>query len=125
MRLNQIKLGYLATPYSRYPRGTHGAYIDACKVAAKLDVAGVPYYCPVAETHGVAVHGGLDPLDHEFWLTRDLIRANFCDVLIIAEMDGWQESSGIAVEAAHFKSTRKPILNINPETLEITKTWIP
>jgi hypothetical protein len=125
MKLSEIIMAYLSTPYSKYPRGVHGAYLDACKVAARLERAGVDYYCPIAETHGVAFHGGLDPKDSSYWLRRDLKRARWCDVLLMAEMEGWQNSSGMAEERSHFMAASKPVLNINPETLEIVKEWLP
>lgn len=125
MKLTDIQFAYVATPYSRYIKGIHGAYLDACRLCAKLDRAGVVYYCPVAETHGVAMHGGIDPLDARFWLRRDLLRARFCDAMLIGELHGWDESHGVAEEALHFRGMLKPVINIDPDTLEIRKVWMP
>ena len=125
MKLTDLKYAYLSTPYRKHPKGIFGAYIEACKVAAKLDLAGINFYAPVVDTHGIAVHGGINAKDHSFWLQRDFKRAEYCDAMLIAEMDGWQESFGIAEEAKFFRSKRRPIINIDPHSLAITTVWRP
>ncbi len=115
---------YLATPYSKYPHGLHAAYVGACQLAAKLLQLDYKIYSPIAHTHPIAIHGGLDPLDHNIWLPFDHAIMEHCDALIIAHMDGWQDSYGIAQEIKYFAAHNKDIYDLDPSTLELTlRPW--
>src|SRR3990167_1959103 len=61
------EIGYLATPYTRYPAGIRAAFADAAKLAARLLVTGLKVYSPITHTHPLAIYGHLDPLDHAIW----------------------------------------------------------
>ncbi|WP_291854826.1 DUF1937 family protein [Bradyrhizobium sp.] len=119
--LQRAPLCYLATPYSRYPGGIERAFADAARLAAKMILAGVKVYSPIAHTHPLAVHGGLDPLDHALWLPFDEAMMNAARVLIVAHMEGWQESAGIAYEVAYFERHNKPIFDLNIATMVMAK----
>lgn len=110
--MSKTTLAYLATPYSKYPRGLVQAFIDASELAARLLRSGVHVYCPIAHTHPLAVYGKLDPLDHSIWLPFDETIMSRCDTLIVAHMEGWQESKGIAHEIEYFERMRKPIFDL-------------
>ena len=56
---------YLATPYVKFPGGLAAAFVAACEQYALLIRAGVPAFCPIAHSHGAAVHGGIDPAADE------------------------------------------------------------
>lgn len=114
-------LAYLATPYSKYPEGIDRAFIDAAKLAAKLLRAGVKVYSPIAHTHPLAVHGNLDPLDHSIWMPFDHAMMAAADILVVAHMDGWQASYGIAEEIKFFEAAGKPIFDLDPKTLVMTR----
>lgn len=110
-------LAYLATPYTKYRAGPEQAFIDAAKLAGRLLIAGVNVYSPITHTHPIAVHGNLDPLDHAIWLPFDEAMMIAADVLIVARMDGWSESRGIAHEIQFFEESHKPIFDLDPATL--------
>lgn len=113
-------LCYLATPYTKYKDGDiDAAFRDAAKLAAQLLRAGIKVYSPIAHTHPIAIHGKIDPLDHKIWLPFDEAMMDACDVLIVAEMEGWRESKGIAHEVAVFKLAAKPIFHLDPLTLSM------
>ena len=114
-------LCYLATPYSKYAAGIDRAFIDAAKLAALLLRAGLKVYSPIAHTHPLAIHGKLDPFDHSTWLPFDHAMMKACDVLLVAHMDGWQESHGIAEEIKYFAAAGKPIFDLDPQTLVMAK----
>lgn len=114
-------VAYLATPYSKYPGGIEKAFIDASALASRLLVAGVNVYSPIAHTHPLAVHGGLDPLDHSIWLPFDAAMMAASSVLIVAHMEGWAESKGVAHEIFVFEAAKKPIFDLNPETLTMVR----
>lgn len=111
-------LCYLATPYTKYQGGDMGAaFVDASKLAAKLLHSGVKVYSPIAHCHPIAVNGGPPPGDHEFWLPFDEAMMTAAHVLIVAHMDGWDRSKGIAHEIAFFERAGKPIYDLDPGTM--------
>lgn len=114
-------IAYLATPYSRYPNGgPSAAFKDACKIAAHLVCAGIKVYSPIAHTHPIAVHGALDLLNHAIWLPFDEAMMEVSSVLIVAQMDGWEDSVGIAHEVKFFEERNRPIYDLDPRSLEMT-----
>jgi hypothetical protein len=44
-----------------------------------------------------------------------------CDVLIVVHMESWDTSKGIAMEVEHFERSGKPIFDMDPETLVMTR----
>lgn len=105
---------YLATPYSKYPAGIEWAFIDACKETALLLRAGVPIFSPIAHTHPIAVHGNINPLDHEVWLPADRPMMDAACGLIVCKMETWEKSYGIGVEIETFKAAGKPVIYMTP-----------
>ena len=114
-------LCYLGTPYSRYPGGIYTAHFQACKIAARLLRAGINVYCPIAETHSIAMVGHIDPLDHSIWMPRDRLFMERCDALIVAHMEGWQESIGVTEEIKYFADAGLPIYDLDPNEFVLTK----
>jgi hypothetical protein len=120
-RPETVGLAYLATVYTRHEAGINVAFVEACTLAAKLIKCGVKCYSPIVNTHCVAMHGGLDPLDYSIWLRFDQAMMNAADVLIVAHMEGWQESFGIGEEIKFFEAAAKPIFDLDPSTLLMTR----
>jgi hypothetical protein len=100
---------YLASPYSKYPDGIEAAFKEVSKGAAWLISKGVKLYCPIAHTHPIAIHGGMNPLDHEIWLPADTPFMNTAMGLLVYQMPTWQDSYGISVEIEMFKQQEKPV----------------
>lgn len=103
------RLVYLATPYSKHPAGLECAHKQACKAVAALLRRKVAAYSPIAHGHPVALHGGLDPLDHAIWLPFDQHMMDVCGELWIVQMPGWDDSYGIEQERKYFAGQGKPI----------------
>ena len=116
-----MTLAYLATPYSRFPRGQNRAYIEACELAGRLILAGINVFSPIAHSHGIALAAHIDPLDQRFWNDFDAVFLEKCDTLIVAHMDGWDQSSGIAHEIAEFQKAGKSVFDLDPATLQMVK----
>lgn len=114
-------LAYLATPYSRYPGGLVHAFWAAAELAGALLKAGVNVYSPIAHMHPIAMYSDLDPLDHSIWLPLDELMMRRCDVLIVAYLSGWDESTGIKREIEFFQTARKPILDLDPTSLKMVQ----
>lgn len=117
--IKRLGFVYLATPYSKYPRGLPAAYEDACKLLARLLERGCDVFCPIAHGHGTSTHGGLNALDGAFWTEVDQKHLDRADVLVIAEMEGWQDSIGVQYERDVFEEAGKPVFYLNPVTLEV------
>lgn len=114
-------LCYLATPYTKYKFGIEQAWIDASKLAAALLEIGIAAYSPIAHCHSLSLHSPLDPLDHETWLPLDMEMMKRCDVLIVAQLPGWEESYGVRYEIDHFERAGKPIFDLVPDSLFMKK----
>lgn len=123
MNLEQLRgpLCYLATPYTKYPKGIEEAFVDASKIAAALLSAGVKVYSPIAHCYPIAIHGDIDPLAHDIWLPYQETMMRVCAVLIVAQLPGWDSSYGVTFEIDHFERAEKPIFDLVPETLFMKK----
>lgn len=103
---------YLATPYSCYRAGITEAFEEACRVSACLIRSGVRVFCPIAMTHPIAIHGGIDPLDHTTWMPQDRPLMDSATGLIVCEMPNWESSKGIREEVNIFHAADKPIMGL-------------
>ena len=109
---------YLATPYSQWPHGLDDAHRQACRLAWSLISRGVPVYSPIAHMHPIAMVGGLDPTDHELWLTVDEAMMAGAAELLIADLPGWRQSRGVAIEMRWFVGERRPIWVLDTLSLD-------
>jgi hypothetical protein len=114
-------LAYLATPFSLHKQGLHAAFIEAVRISAALLKAGIKNYSPIAHTYGLCIHGELDPLDTRIWYPLNDEMLKRCDVLIVARMDGWKDSVGIAREIKFFRRAERPIYSLDPGTLTLAR----
>ena len=117
--LRRFDLIYVGTPYTRYPAGIEQAFIDACKLTARLLREGLKVYSPIAHTHPIAIHGGIDPLDLAIWLPFDAAIMEKADAMLIGKLTGWLESTGVRHEINTFDIAGKPIFEVDPSTLEV------
>lgn len=100
---------YLASPYTAHPGGIEAAYEAACRAAARLIAAGVPVFAPVAHSHPVATHGGLDPLDHAIWLPADQPMMDGAGGLLVLTLAGWDRSHGVRHEVDAIAGAGRPV----------------
>lgn len=117
--LKRFDLIYVATPYSKYPGGIDLAFIDACKLTARLLQRGLKVYSPIAHTHPLAIHGGIDPYDHSIWLPFDETMMDKSAALLVAMMPGWETSIGVKHEINVFVEAGKPVFFLSPDDLSI------
>jgi len=113
---------YLATPYSKYPAGIDAAHQHACEAAALLIGAGVRVYSPIAHTHPIAIHGKMDPFDHNIWIPADQPFMDAAGGLLVCRLPGWEESTGITYEIEAFEDADKPVLFMDPGSVPVTFT---
>jgi hypothetical protein len=105
---------YLATPYSKFPDGIEAAFEAACQQTALLVRAGVPVFCPIAMTHPVAIHGAIDPYDHEIWIPADEPFMHQACGLIFCKLPSWEVSYGMKVEREFFQNVGRPVIEMTP-----------
>ncbi len=114
-------LAYLATPFTKYPLGTDAAIIDAIRVAGNLLAAGITVYSPIAYCSVLARQHGFDMMELDLWLPIEERMCRACDVLIVAQLDGWDASDGIAREVKRFERWGRRIYDLTPATLDIKR----
>jgi nucleoside 2-deoxyribosyltransferase len=102
-------LWYIATPYSRWPKGIEDAFIEAAKASAELMKRGMHVYSPICHSHPIAMHGKMDALSHEVWMNLDFAMIDACDGVFVVMMPGWDESTGIRMEIEYALKTGKPV----------------
>jgi hypothetical protein len=105
-----MTLWYLASPYTKYKSGHEIAYRDVCAMAAALVKKGYAVFSPIAHGHGLSKHGGIPFTDHAVWEKIDSPFVDLCGGLIVAKLDGWDNSEGVAVEISKFRAAGKPII---------------
>lgn len=112
--LKSFDIVYLATPYSKYPKGIERAFTKAARITGRLIAEGVNVFSPIAHTHSVAQYADLDPLDHKIWLPYDEAIMNRMDALVVCMMEGWEASYGLKHEIRYFISLDKAVLYLDP-----------
>lgn len=126
-RLRAYSLCYMASPYSRYAPelerelALEKAFEDACAVAAALIAERVMVFSPIAHSHAICKHGGINPLDHDVWLAADAPMMDASDCLVIVKLPGFDESYGVNYEKDVFIAAGKDVFELDPETLELTE----
>ena len=114
-------LRYLASPYTAYEHGMEQAFIDVAVLAGRLFAIGIPTFSPIAHAFPYVKYGNLDPFDYPAWKPIQERLMDACDSLIVAHMKGWESSVGIAHEVSYFDLAKKPIFDLDCESLVLTK----
>lgn len=114
-------LAYLATPFTKYPHGIDAAVVDATRLAGNLLASGINVYAPIPYCAALARQHGFDMLALPFWLPLEEAMCLACDVLIVARLDGWAESEGIAREVERFVRSGKSIYDLDPQSMRMTR----
>lgn len=112
---------YLASPYT-HPNSKICAMRveEALAIYARLVNFGVIVYHATHSTHHAALMYNL-PTDYMSWsaLNSSFIRASAG--IIVAGIEGWQDSEGVAYEIAEARSLGKPVFLVNKRTFRITE----
>ena len=112
---------YVATPYTLYPYGMEAAFKEACRAAAWLILHGVSVSCPIVESHPIAQHGGLDPLDQDAWWHNNRPKIEAAMGIVICKMESWRVSAGILWERDLFRDAGKPVVYLEWPEGRLTK----
>lgn len=116
----RYRKGYLGTPYRQFDKGPEEAASEAARIAGELALEGVRVYSPIVYGHALVQScPDIDPYDMEFWNEFNAVEMENCEYLLIAEMRGWNNSTGIYDEKEWFQSCGRPVFYLNPTTLEV------
>lgn len=106
---------YLASPYTHESQDVQWArFSQACQAAAWLMRQGLYIFSPIAHTHPIAEHGL--PGGWDFWGPYDRLFLNRCGGMIVLDIEGWEESKGVAGEIQIMRSQHKPIWHMDLPT---------
>jgi hypothetical protein len=83
-------------------------FSEVCVIAGGLMLSGLVVFCPIAHGHSIAARSELRT-DWDYWkqFCYEFIAAS--SKVIVAMMDGWQESRGVAAEIAIAKELGIPV----------------
>jgi uncharacterized protein DUF1937 len=101
---------YLASVYSKWAPRLDETCDLVSRLAGKFITAGVPVFSPIAHSHTIAMAAGIDPLSHEIWMPADKPMVDNVVGMIVAKMEKWWTSKGIAQEIIWFTEHGKPHL---------------
>ena len=103
---------YLACPYSHRIEAIRIERFEyANKAAAGLMKDGHIVFSPISHSHSIAVQNNL-PLDFDFWEKFDISFIEWCDCILILQINGWDKSEGIKKEIEIAKQLNKPVYYI-------------
>lgn len=112
---------YLATPYSKYPRGLDAAYRFAAEQAAALIKAKIPIFCPITMSHTPSIVGSIDGRDLTIWhaLNAPFIELA-CGMIHVSVAESW-ESNGMRDERRQFYHAKKPVVVMSPGVVPVDR----
>lgn len=96
---------YVMTPYAKYEKGHHAAWVDAVRLTASLMAVGLNVYSPIAHSHPVvqSAGGNIPATDNDYWFNINKPFMDACLGGIVIELPGWEESEGIRREIEYLK----------------------
>lgn len=111
------RLAFLSTPYTKYPGGYDAAY-DAARILTRrlLQTRAIVVFSPIVHSHPIASNE-----ERELYLPLNTLMLCKADILLVAHLQNWQESEGIAAEIKHFLIARKPIFDLDPFNLSMAR----
>ena len=105
---------YLACPYNHKKEGVRlYRFEQANKAASYLMQQGYIVFSPISMSHSIAVQEGL-PLDWEFWEKFDRSFIEWCELLMVLKLKGFNNSVGISNEIQIAKELGKEIKYMVP-----------
>lgn len=100
---------FLASPYSHpNPIVQRQRFQDVCRVAGALIRKGHIIYSPIAHSHPIATFARLET-DAASWKRANDAFLAVSSELWVLELDGWEDSEGVANEIADADRQRKMI----------------
>ncbi len=106
---------YLGCPYSHPDPAIREVRFHAVnRAAGELLSRGHLVYSPISHSHPIAMENGAG-LGWETWMELDLEMLRRCDAMVILDLPGWENSTGIEAEMKEAELWKIPISHISPE----------
>jgi nucleoside 2-deoxyribosyltransferase len=103
---------YLCCAYSHPdPEVREQRVQQADECAAWLLEQGYNVFSPLSHSHRIAHHMG-NHNDGDFWVNLCMDFVDWCDVIAIMKIEGWNKSEGIKKELAWAVEDGKPVMEI-------------
>ena len=118
--LRDFKLLYVGSPYRKFKLGMGQAAKQVAKITARLTISGLPVYSPIAHGHMLSIYGGIHPSANELWEKINSPFMEMSGAIVVAKMDGWEESDGLADEIRQFQAVKKPVFYLDPHSLLVS-----
>ena len=111
---------YLASPYSSSDATTREQRFEAVQRATLILIQrGCVLFSPIAYSHQFAAEIGTA---FEPWAAFDLAMIDAADEVWVLMLAGWRESVGVQAELRHARAAWKPVVFLDPVTLEPVNT---
>lgn len=103
---------YLAIPYNHRDHGVREIrFRKANKIAGALFQQGHFVFSPISHSHPIACQYGL-PKGYDFWKKWNRSFIEWCDMLYVVTIEGWEKSRGVQGEIQTAKEMGKEIVYI-------------
>lgn len=111
---------YLASPYSSSDATIrHQRYLAAYAATLLLIRRGQVVFSPIVYSHQYAEECGTD---FASWSAFDLGMIDAASSVAVLMLAGWRESVGVQAELRHARAAGKPVVFLDPVTLEPVDT---
>ena len=118
--LNMKNIYYLACPYSK---GNEQVRIDrfnkVTEACSLLTNQGFCIFSPITHSHPMVEYGV--PSCWDFWKKVDTLFISVFTGLIVLQLDGWLESTGVQEEIVIAESMGKPVIYVTLEDIKAAK----
>ena len=113
-RTNPDPVIYLAAPYTHKTNWKRGARAyETARLQRKMTEHDALVYNSVWIGHKMSVDTAIG--DDRYWRVFGVTMLERCDALLILELDGWEESAGIAEEIKFAQAHDIPIYHIGKD----------
>lgn len=116
-------LWYLACPYSHpHKLVMESRFNQINALASQLMRAGVFVFSPISHTHPIARYGL--PKGFDFWEQFDRCILEKCRGVVVAQFDGWRESTGVQAEIRIAEELGLEVVYLDPSDVKIGNIFV-
>lgn len=102
---------YVSIPYSHKDELVREYRFElATNIAGKLIENGNIVFSPVTHSHIITKQEINLPISWEFWKQQLISFIDWCDTVLVVNVDGWEESTGVKEEIEYATKTNKKVI---------------
>ena len=106
---------YLGCPYTHENVHVRAhRFKKVSKYAAEIMAQGHLVFSPISHSHQICVEADL-PIDFEFWQELDNSFLEWCTVMMVLKLPGWEESKGLEAEIKIAEFMGKEVIYVEYE----------